>query len=167
MKLILLISLVIFCQDIFCQQDTTFQLRCETGDYIIWSHGPDEDPQTYSVDREKDMEGLEKLTDYFSYFKDLYLVTMIDPSRKDLYLIRTDGDRQYVQAINDVYGGRNFAYNQEQDLQPIYQDGKLLFPCGSYLKITTEWFPKAKNVMIESPKRVIILFTRNPYKKYA
>jgi hypothetical protein len=167
MKLIALIGLVVFCQEIFCQKDTTFQLTFETGDYIIWSHGPDEDPKTYSVDREKDMEGLEELTDYFSGFPDMYLVTMIDPSRKDLYSIRTDGGRQYVQAINDVYGGLNFAYNQEQELQPIYQDGKLVFPCGSYLKIPTSWFPRAKNILIESPRRVIVLFTRNPYKKSA
>lgn len=166
-KQLALIGLVIFCQDIFCQQDTAFQLRFETGDHIIWSHGPEEDPHTYNVDREHDLEGLEELTDYFSRFPDLYLVTMIDPSQEHLYSIRIEGDVTYVQAIQDVYGGKNFAYNRDPELQPIYQDGKLIFPCGTFLKIPTEWFPRAKKIMIESPRRVIVLFTRNPYIKYA
>jgi hypothetical protein len=161
MKNLLVILLVIFCQDIFCQQ----QIRFETGDFIIWSHGPLEDPRTYSVDRENDLEGLVALTDTINQYGDAYLITMIDPTREDLFSIRTEGDTQYVQAIQDVYGGVNFAYNQDHDMQPFYQDGKIVFLQGTYLEIPTRWFPHAKNIWIKSHRRVIVLFTRNPYTK--
>ena len=140
-------------------------LRFETGDFIIWSHGPNQDPKTYSVDRENDIEGLEAITDTINQFGDAYLVTMIDPSREDLYSLRTDGDIQYVQAIQDVYGGVNFAYNQYPAMQPVYQAGKIEFPPGTYLALPTPWYPRAKSIKIESHRRVIVLFTRNPKRR--
>jgi hypothetical protein len=117
------------------------------------------------VNRECNEQALFDLVDTLNQYNDLYLVTMIDPSREDLFSIREEGGTIYVQAIQDVYGGQNFAHNQESDMQPVYRDGKLHYAGGAYLKIPTPWYPLMKNIMIQSHRRVIVIFTRNPNVK--